>query len=1590
MKDNVKTVSEVCSAGETGVSAATAGAETLKIRGSESLTTPVRQMGFNMIDLFTGENRFIMEDRTIPNGETLPLSVFHVHNYGQRSGKNYVLSNGAGTEDLHVGKGWKLNVQQYMLPTGKTADGEIAYIYVDALGNEIGFAADKRYLQTGDAVIERTEFKDVEGMGLAYRDLTLRDRQGNRLFFDGDGKLIKIESRFSDGIVISYRDGRISAIDAANGKKAKFSYNAGAELSQIEFSDGTVLEYAYRSGLLTKVTKKNGDAPYARFCYDANLALTDMIDASGYRLNLSYAESKVSAITDYASAKKIDVNGLTHYAAEDGEAQAFSLQDGTAIYTKTGKQMKVRYRGKTALISTQTGMGRFYQFNEKGRCVVRYDGEEMSGNFNAFAPENIGGYSVQSADGVRMIQAYPMAENLIDKTHWSGSGMKTAVSELSSERSVYAALETSSAESGSKYGVQDPSAAYRQGETYVFSAFLKADLTPGTGNPEPSVELCCEVHYSDNSTETYVSRYDPQEKNWQYTAVAVPILKAGVKYVSAFAKVDNYGGKAFFDDIRFCRGAEIRSEILPQLYAADGTGYLFSEITKVTYERGGKTESQTGKITAGDFSYMIKHPTEIAVSGKIVATGVTSGKTTLTAGGQTHRLLACDYLAEGRIKTVQEEGTIESRKNSRGLTEYTKSVDRFGYSFESTAAYDSLKRLTKETDFRGREYTYGYGKYENVKQAALRAVCADGTELKQVTEQTYTAFDFYPDKIYDERYLDDEGIPLFAAAVFDSADSRLKTLTLPDGQTITFSKTDENAEKMTAAVASGETAQNLKVERTYTAGYLTKLCCGEDEDVLTYTFEYDGFGNRTACFLNGSLLKKYLHYREANYLPLPGQYHNYDEITYATGKMRYDELDKRGRLVSRKERDGGTAYQEVLRIEYFPGKDYISKVIDKSAAIQYNEGNSADKWLTSVFSYNIKGELTGVSNTGYRTANDTVVTENGRITSEETEIAPYLSQKTEYRYEERSAGGVYPDHRPVEVQNYYHDGTGYAAYPAYCYDYDELGRVVGEGMADRTEFSVQYQYKKRKKLVNGAVTDDTAETNYIEKMSYRRRGWNLGEETYTYDENGNITEIRDGDNISRFWYDGANRIVKELNQYAEVSYEYDEMGNIISTDAQYVNEDVRIPLAIQRYYYTATGGITGFEHSAIVHPGTGQTVFPICTEYNAGGYPLNYFGKEIIWDGSRMAQMGEIKYKYNAEGIRQEKEVNGRKHIYYTQGTNLLAEKITEEGQPDINKQYLYAGEKPIGFVLNGKPYQYLYNGLGNLVRVFDAKTGRIAAEYSYTAFGSCTVTNHTEENIGNQNPIRYKGYYYDEETRLYYLKSRYYSPDYRIFLSPDEPEYMDPSDFSGLNLYTYCYNNPVNMYDPTGHFPWLILAVVAAAVLFSPAGGTALQVVTSVLSYAGMAVASIFDEDIRNDMNAIGWNPFNTDESATLNSSKVSFYKGVPVFRTGAGGRSGSFGAIFLTQGSGVDTLRHERGHNWQLMLMGIGTYGYSVGIPSPLCLGKWDRNNNYYGAPWETMADILGGVQERTHSKSEIVNAWGYYIVSTLAFPFTALYWF
>lgn len=92
--------------------------------------------------------------------------------------------------------------------------------------------------------------------------------------------------------------------------------------------------------------------------------------------------------------------------------------------------------------------------------------------------------------------------------------------------------------------------------------------------------------------------------------------------------------------------------------------------------------------------------------------------------------------------------------------------------------------------------------------------------------------------------------------------------------------------------------------------------------------------------------------------------------------------------------------------------------------------------------------------------------------------------------------------------------------------------------------------------------------------------------------------------------------------------------------------------------------------------------------------------------------------------------------------------------------------------------------------------------QYEYTAYGKISsITGSLASTIGAYNPFRYKGYYYDKESTMYYCNSRYYNPEWCRFISPDSIEYLDPSSINGLNLYAYCYNDSINYVDSSGCF---------------------------------------------------------------------------------------------------------------------------------------------------------------------------------------------
>jgi len=100
---------------------------------------------------------------------------------------------------------------------------------------------------------------------------------------------------------------------------------------------------------------------------------------------------------------------------------------------------------------------------------------------------------------------------------------------------------------------------------------------------------------------------------------------------------------------------------------------------------------------------------------------------------------------------------------------------------------------------------------------------------------------------------------------------------------------------------------------------------------------------------------------------------------------------------------------------------------------------------------------------------------------------------------------------------------------------------------------------------------------------------------------------------------------------------------------------------------------------------------------------------------------------------------------------------------------------------------------------------------------------------ILNLNPIRYKSYYYDTESRMYYLNSRYYHPLLCRFITPDEFENIDIENKLSYNIYAYCNNNPVNGMDPTGHF--VISSLIIGALITGAIVGGIVSGVSGVVS---------------------------------------------------------------------------------------------------------------------------------------------------------------
>ena len=340
-------------------------------------------------------------------------------------------------------------------------------------------------------------------------------------------------------------------------------------------------------------------------------------------------------------------------------------------------------------------------------------------------------------------------------------------------------------------------------------------------------------------------------------------------------------------------------------------------------------------------------------------------------------------------------------------------------------------------------------------------------------------------------------------------------------------------------------------------------------------------------------------------------------------------------------------------------------------------------------------------------------------------------------------------------------------------------------------FNTDYEY------ANGKAENST--TNLISKFSQSYGGDSVLSYDYSYDNNGNITEIKqNGKLTNKYVYDSLNELKEEYDYVNKfyINYSYDGAGNLQNKYEQVLDPTYGYPTGTQNgntYEYTDTSWkdkLTKVNGSNI--------------SYDANGNPLSYRdGMSFEWENGRILKNintsdKAVQMSYDSNGMRTQKSVDGVKtNYYYDSNKNLIA---LVKGNDTLLFYYDSDGSAT-SFSYNGTMYFYVKNLQGDVIRIIDL-AGTEVASYVYDAWGNIKDTKG-EPTIREINPIRYRGYVYDTETSLYYLQSRYYDPFTGRFLNADDTHYiMFPSLMA--NLYTYCDNNAISNTDTNGKTAWL------------------------------------------------------------------------------------------------------------------------------------------------------------------------------------------
>ena len=361
------------------------------------------------------------------------------------------------------------------------------------------------------------------------------------------------------------------------------------------------------------------------------------------------------------------------------------------------------------------------------------------------------------------------------------------------------------------------------------------------------------------------------------------------------------------------------------------------------------------------------------------------------------------------------------------------------------------------------------------------------------------------------------------------------------------------------------------------------------------------------------------------------------------------------------------------------------------------------------------------------------------------------------------------------------------------FEYDKINRLTKA--TDGYGNTIQYGYDKAGNRTSITYPNGNVVTYEYDK-SYRLikvTDWLNNTTTYTYDSAGNLTSTTypNGTTVT-YTYDKANRLTSLVNAKSDESticayyYGLDGLGNRTGV----LKEEPLSPTLVSKnitYSYDSDNRLLSANGASFSYDANGNLIY----KHNGTTATYDYdYDNRLI---NLTSNGSTTQYQYDGLGNRIAKIINGSTTRYVVDTNRILPQVLTEtDGSGNITAYYIYGLGLVSKITPSGEAYYYHYDGLGSTIAMTDSN-GNIVNKYAYDEFGNLLGSEET-----TSNPFRYLGRYgvMDEGNGLMYMRARYYDAEIGRFLKKDSIGL-----FGGLNMYIYCYSNPVNFVDPFGWY---------------------------------------------------------------------------------------------------------------------------------------------------------------------------------------------